>query len=491
MDSRKHKPGDVRGDGKVFWAYQKRPGRVYEYWTSPSKFAELMAKRQEASRKADAKKKAIKALTPQVPRNYSRLHEMFPQGTDPNTAGDPKKKIGVRSGRSRRYFEPIRPCDVCGKLYRPDSDVWKKGGCRTCNIGCANRKHQVFPPGTNPDTAGNPKERICIRSHKGGVAYYEPVRTCPGCGKAFRPSPATAKMKDSSYCTSGCFMSSNSDIECFKHGTNPANAGDPKKRICVRTRKGDQTEYYEPVRECDYCGKLYRPETANWRKGTGRHCSRPCYAKGTSVEIFPNGTNPDLVGNPLERICVKARGRGLQYYEPMRPCLFCNEPFRPHTAYLKMGRGKYCSITCFGASRYEENRRDMTLFEKRRTLALDCRRYIQLAMGRNISASACFRVNGWTPAQLREHLQESLRIEHPERSIKDWGNRDKTKRLEVDHIRPVASFSRENPDTPISVINALSNLRLLPARENNRKGAVYNKHQHTIVGKFWITLPSN
>lgn len=282
-------------------------------------------------------------------------------------------------------------------------------------------------------------------------------------------------------------MSSNSEIECFKHGTNPSTAGDPKKKISVRTKKGDQKEYYQPVRGCDYCGKLYRPETASWRKGMGRHCSRPCYAKGTAVEIFPNGTNPDLVGDPLERICVKARGRGLQYYEPKRPCAFCKEPFRPHTAYLKMGRGKYCSITCFGASKYEENRRDMTLFEKRRTLALDSRQYIQLAMGRKISAAACFRINGWTPTQLREHLQNLLRQEYPERTIKDWGHRDKSRRLEVDHIRPVVSFSRENPDTPISVINALSNLRLLPAKENNRKGGNFDRHQHTITSKFWIT----
>lgn len=489
MASKKYNPGDIRTDGKVFWAYQKKPGRVYEYWTSSAKYAELIAKKREASRKAAAKKKAIKALTPKAPRNYSRKYEIFPQGTDPNTSGDPKKKIGIRSGKAgRRYFEPMRPCDVCGKLYRPDAVVWKKGGCRTCNIGCANRRHQVFPPGTDPDTAGDPKNRICIRSHKGGVTYYEPARTCPGCGKSFRPSPTTAKMKGSSYCTSGCFMSSNSKIECFKHGTTPGKAGDLKRKISVRTKKGDQKEYYEPVRECDYCGNPYRPETTTWRKGMGRHCSRPCYAKGTAVEIFPNGTNPDLVGDPLKRICVKAKGKGLQYYEPMRPCQFCSEPFRPHTAYLKMGRGKYCSITCFGASRYEENRRDMTLFEKRRTLALDCRRYIQLAMARNISASACFRINGWAPTQLRNHLQELLRQEYPERTIKDWGHRDKLRRLEVDHIRPVASFSRENPDTPISVINALSNLRLLPAKENNRKSDRYDRGHHSHSSKFWITL---
>jgi hypothetical protein len=286
-------------------------------------------------------------------------------------------------------------------------------------------------------------------------------------------------------------MSSNSEIECFEHGTNPAKAGDPKRKISVRTKKGDQKEYYEPVRECDYCGKPYRPETPTWRKGMGRHCSRPCYAKGTAVEIFPNGTNPDLVGDPLKRICVKAKGKGLQYYEPMRPCQFCTEPFRPHTAYLKMGRGKYCSITCFGASRYEENRRDMTLFEKRRTLALDCRRYIQLAMTRNISVSACFRVNGWSPTQLRNHLQELLRLEYPKRTIKDWGHRDKSRRLEVDHIRPVASFSRENPDTPISVINALSNLRLLPAKENNRKKDRYDPDLHSHPSRFWITLTTS
>ena len=414
---------------------------------------------------------------------------MFPTGADPNTVGDPNKKICVRSGKaSRRYFEPMRPCDACGKLYRPDSIVWKRGGCRTCQIGCANRKHQLFSTGTDPHSAGNPKERICIRSHNGGVTYFEPVRSCLGCGKQFRPSPITAKKKESSYCTSGCFMSSNSDIECFKHGTNPVNSGDPKKRICVRTKNGNQSEYYEPLRECDCCGNFYRPLTATWRKGLGRYCSRTCHAKGTAVEIFPNGTNPDLVGDPLMKICVKAKGIGLQYYEPMRPCQFCSEPFRPHTAYLKKGRGKYCSIICFGASRYEENRRDMNLFEKRRTLALDCRRYIQLAMGKKISASACFRINGWAPAQLRNHLHELLRQEYPERTIKDWGHRDKSKRLEIDHIRPVASFSRENPDTPISVINALSNLRLLPAKENNSKQDRYERDHNSHSSRFWITL---
>lgn len=249
--------------------------------------------------------------------------------------------------------------------------------------------------------------------------------------------------------------------------------------------------YYEAVRRCDGCGSPYRPTSTALKRGGSRYCSGGCNSKHTAAnEVFSNGTHVETAGDPSKRIAIKTKRGGLIYYEPLRPCDFCGKSYRPNSNMWRKGAVRFCSTACASHSIYEENRRDMKAFEKRRALAKDCRQYIQLAMKGRISDEACFRLNGWTPKQLISHLAEDLKRRHPKANIRHWGKRGHKYHLEVDHIRPVSLFIKDNLDTPLSVINALSNLQLLLKADNNRKKARFDQSSHLMPNKFWITLVS-
>jgi hypothetical protein len=72
-----------------------------------------------------------------------------------------------------------------------------------------------------------------------------------------------------------------------------------------------------------------------------------------------------------------------------------------------------------------------------------------------------FKMLGYTPQQLREHLEAQF---EPWMSWENWGQGPGT--WQVDHIRLVSSFSK---GTPPSVVNALSNLRPLAYEANMKR----------------------
>lgn len=81
----------------------------------------------------------------------------------------------------------------------------------------------------------------------------------------------------------------------------------------------------------------------------------------------------------------------------------------------------------------------------------------------SIKESSTFEELGYTPQQLREHLESLF---EPGMS---WENHGKGPgKWHVDHIRPIVSFPE---GTPLGVINALENLRPLWETENLSKGS--------------------
>lgn len=403
----------------------KKPSGIYEYWMTPDRFAEMKAKHKTIGRKSYEKFKATKSIIDPKRKGPAPRYELFAYGSDPDKVGNPSEKIGIynKPGTGRAYYEPFRPCNGCGKLYRPDSTLWRKGG---------------------------------------GL-----------------------------YCKAGCFQTATATIRIFAYRSDPLLSGDHTQKIGIRTKNGRGVGYYEPVRKCDGCKRAYRPLTIRWNKGEARYCSSNCHNSHTSqYELFSYGTNPDVVGDPYLRICIKSKRGGLVYYEPIRPCDFCKKPYRPDSARWRLGAVRHCSSGCASGAIYEKNRQDLTAFQKRRAMARDSRQYIQLAMKGRISDEACFRLNGWTPSQLILHLSEELKKRHPKAHIRYWGKRGHKYHLEVDHIRPVSSFVKEDPDTPLCVINALSNLQLLLKADNNRKKDKFDPARDLISKKFWIIIRS-
>ena len=72
-----------------------------------------------------------------------------------------------------------------------------------------------------------------------------------------------------------------------------------------------------------------------------------------------------------------------------------------------------------------------------------------------------FSMIGYTPAELREHLESRFSPGMTWDNYGDW---------HIDHIKPVSAFLNEGETDP-SVINSLSNLQPLWACENLKKGA--------------------
>ena len=70
---------------------------------------------------------------------------------------------------------------------------------------------------------------------------------------------------------------------------------------------------------------------------------------------------------------------------------------------------------------------------------------------------------GYSAGDLKEHLEKKFT------DGMTWNNYGK---WEVDHKKPVASY---HPDTPMNVVNALSNLQPLWKEDNKVKGAKYQK----------------
>lgn len=80
--------------------------------------------------------------------------------------------------------------------------------------------------------------------------------------------------------------------------------------------------------------------------------------------------------------------------------------------------------------------------------------------------SGAFRHLPYTPQQLYDHLLTTLPEGYTEADICDGS------KLHIDHIRPVSSFNLTGEiDDEFHKCWALSNLQLLPAKENLRKGA--------------------
>lgn len=121
-----------------------------------------------------------------------------------------------------------------------------------------------------------------------------------------------------------------------------------------------------------------------------------------------------------------------------------------------------------GARNYRWNP-DRDAVNGKRALKKACHGFIWNAVRRmpTYDADEVIPELGWSAQRLRERLEPLLQpgMTWDNHGVRGW---------HIDHIRPISSF----PDgTPLSVINELTNLRPLWARDNLSKGAKWLQEQ--------------
>lgn len=67
-----------------------------------------------------------------------------------------------------------RPCDNCGKQYRPDPRNWVRGWGRTCSKSCAAKLREKNRPGYDPATVAENNVRRRNWSRRRSMSNYDP-----------------------------------------------------------------------------------------------------------------------------------------------------------------------------------------------------------------------------------------------------------------------------------------------------------------------------
>lgn len=139
-------------------------------------------------------------------------------------------------------------------------------------------------------------------------------------------------------------------------------------------------------------------------------------------------------------------------------CLCCGKKFESKSLYRK-----YCSRLCQGKMQSKLRRcPDRELVKARNKAAKLATRMVcrTLRYTEKNKKAKSKEILGYTGEDLRKHLEAlwELGMSWDNHGWSGW---------HVDHIRPVSDFPK---DTPLSVINALDNLRPLWAKDNYSKG---------------------
>lgn len=125
--------------------------------------------------------------------------------------------------------------------------------------------------------------------------------------------------------------------------------------------------------------------------------------------------------------------------------------YKPCREWTKAQKAKACVRT---KRRYHANKH--TVESK---TAMACRSLIRRTVTQKTARTE--EMLGYTAQELRERI---------ERTWAEWMNWDNYGEWHIDHIKPIAAFTAEGETRP-HIINALSNLQALSARDNIAKGA--------------------
>lgn len=223
---------------------------------------------------------------------------------------------------------------------------------------------------------------------------------------------------------------------------------------------------------CD-CGELKLSSAGLVRFGTTRSCG--CLRKETTAKT----RSRNFIGQKIGRLTVTAKLSDRTESRQIQWSCICDCGTATVMTTYKLGKAKP-TLSCgclrremtraLGLSSKQENPVSRTpeyraAFRKKRRERPECAmaervsRLLAWAFASvgAIKKSATFDLLGYTPAQLKTHIEKQFL---PGMS---WANRSE---WEVDHITPISTAKFEDD---VIALNQLSNLRPLWAADNNRK----------------------
>lgn len=187
----------------------------------------------------------------------------------------------------------------------------------------------------------------------------------------------------------------------------------------------DRKYIYGTPRNCVICGVVFRPRD---KDSASTCCSHTCRGK-------------------------------LQTQRATRTCVVCGRSFLPtRPTYVT------CSRKC-GLAYKKSRRKPNPNTRINQKIAMFCCSVISRCLCNKTDRT--YKMLGYRVRDLRDHLESKF---EPWMSWDNYGKKEG--QWSIDHIIPISRF---DPATPVSEINALSNLRPLAHVENCRKG---NKWVH-------------
>lgn len=171
------------------------------------------------------------------------------------------------------------------------------------------------------------------------------------------------------------------------------------------------------------------------------------------VMFTPRIDNPSKTGM---RFCSKkcAAVHRVKSVKNMKRCIHCNKSFH---AYKK--KMVFCSRQCAHVARPPRFNPDRDLISARKKMRAFCCKMVERCL--NDKTDKVYNLLGYSADDLRRHLES--KFQHG----MSWDNYSHSG-WHVDHKKPISSF---HPDTPVSIINALSNLQPLWSTDNFKKGS--------------------
>ena len=186
-----------------------------------------------------------------------------------------------------------RICETCGKEFLVKPSVIKHGYGKFCSPECYGKWQSKHRRGENS------------ANWKGGKIK----QSCQICGKEFLTTPSAIKKGRGKFCSKECQGKSQSKHRRLKNNAN---------------WKGGMVK-----QKCKICGKVFYVKPSKIKRGGGKFCSRKCQSKWRSKHL---------------------RGEFHPSWKPKieRVCQTCGKKFPIHSAWVKKGSGKFCSLECHG-----------------------------------------------------------------------------------------------------------------------------------------------
>lgn len=279
---------------------------------------------------------------------------------------------------------------------------------------------------------------------------------CQQCGKEFNTKPYKIKMGLSKYCSRKCYS---------------------------------ETRNKKVIKICEHCGKEIIVLNCYAKRNQYKYCSRKCYRSEPSImkgkirigkidvkcvhceKIFKDYASSKRKYCSIE--CFNLAPK--KNTKIKRTCKYCGKEFKIKISRIKKGVGKYCSHSCSGLARNQKGKNSprwkggyKALYERLKnnpqyilSNRMSCLMYYDLRKNKN--GKTWQDLVPYDYKQAKRRLKSTMPIGFCWQDFLDG-------KLHIDHIIPRSVFNFTKPEhIDFQRCWALSNLQLLPAKENLSK----------------------